>query len=228
MNRRRQLMQLYDALLAEFGPQHWWPAETPFEVMVGAVLTQNTAWANVVKALDRIRSAGALDPHRLHALSQAKLEGLCRPAGYFRVKARRLRNLLNWLHDRYGGDLSRVTAVDAGVEPRRRARRLRDELLTINGVGPETADSVVLYAFGLPVFVVDAYTYRVLRRHRLIREGADYETMRTMFEEALPEDAALYQEFHALLVQAGKHHCKPTPRCAGCPLEHLPHDPIEM
>jgi endonuclease-3 related protein len=224
MPRRPDILELYELLHTAYGPQHWWPAETAFEVMVGAMLTQNTAWANVEKALAKIRAADALDPHRLHALPQSRLEELCRPAGFFRVKSRRLRNLMNWLHDGYGGDLGRVLARDAARPARSRAERLREELLEVNGVGRETADSIVLYAFDLPTFVVDTYTYRVLLRHRIIDEGADYETMRELFHEKLPPDTALYKQFHALFVCAGKDYCKPTPRCEGCPLDCLPHD----
>jgi len=218
-----RLDELYDALMARFGPQHWWPAQSPFEVMVGAVLTQNTNWGNVERAIAAIRAADALDPHRLFALPIERLEELLRPAGYFRVKAKRLRNLLTWFLDRHAGDVEAARRRRGGESDRARAIALRDELLAVNGVGPETADSIVLYAFDLPTFVVDTYTRRVLQRHGIIGSESDYEGIRGLFETALPREVALYKEWHALLVMAGKHHCKPSPKCDGCPLDVFAH-----
>lgn len=219
-----RLRELYDALLARFGPQHWWPAESPFEMMLGAVLVQNTNWENVVRALDNLRRPGWLDPGTLYRLSVDELAAAIRPAGYYNIKAKRLRNLLTWLHESHGGSVERLADAYAGKPPRTRMERLREQLLEVSGVGRETADCILLYGLGLPTFVVDAYTHRVLLRHRLIDADADYETMRELFMSALPEDIPMWQEYHALLVAAGKHHCKPTPRCTGCPLEPFPHD----
>jgi len=210
------LKGFYDALLAHFGPQRWWPARTPFEVMVGAILTQNTNWKNVEKAIANIRRAGLLDPVLLRRVPRERLAELIRPAGYYNIKAGRLANLLAVLVDEYAGDLDRF--FDGGVD------LVRRRLLSINGVGRETADSIVLYAAGKPTFVVDAYTYRVTTRHNLILEDAGYEEVKSLFEDNLPRDAALFNEYHALIVRVGKEFCRKTPRCGGCPLEPFPHN----
>ncbi|MFH1922225.1 MAG: endonuclease III domain-containing protein, partial [Planctomycetota bacterium] len=160
------LEEVYDRLLAAYGSQHWWPGDSPFEVLVGAVLVQNTAWKNVAKAIDRLKQEGLLEPRVLYDLPTNELEELIRPAGYFRLKARRLRNLLELLVDRYGGSLEAMFATELST--------LREELLGVNGVGPETADSILLYAGGRPTFVVDTYTLRVLARHGWIHFDADY------------------------------------------------------
>jgi len=209
---RERLLDIYARLLAAFGPQHWWPGESPFEVAVGAVLTQNTAWRNVEQAIDNLRRAGCLALEPLLALSHTALAELLRPAGYYNVKARRLRNLLLFL-DGHGGDLEGYLAGDLATR--------RAELLTVNGLGPETVDSILLYAGHRPTFVCDAYTRRLLTRHGLIHEGAGYEEMRALFMEHLPEEVPLYNEYHALIVRTGHHHCKPAPRCDGCPLAPL-------
>lgn len=243
MPREQHIRDFYPALMAAWGPQDWWPARSRFEVIVGAFLTQNTAWVNVERALRNLRRAGALNPAGIRHLPLRQLERLVRPAGYFRQKARRLKNFVAYLDQRYGGSLRRMFA--------RPTAELRGELLALNGVGPETADSILLYAGGHPVFVVDAYTRRVLDRHRLIPAGAKYEEVRELFERAIDEAAAgrmqvagkgerplpgrqrhkyvlpgagqrarVFDEYHALLVQAAKHHClKRAAQCAGCPLE---------
>ena len=159
------LQQLYDQLLSAFGPQDWWPGDSPLEVMVGAVLVQNTAWKNVEKAIDNLREEGLLSAHELHKLSQPELEELIRPAGYYRLKAKRLRNLIDFLFAEYDGSLDAMFAADL--------QTLREQLLGVNGVGPETADSILLYAGGMPTFVVDTYTHRVLARHGWIEYEAD-------------------------------------------------------
>ncbi len=205
----RSLRHLYDVLLGAFGPQHWWPGETPFEVMVGAVLTQNTNWKNVERAIDNLKGSDLLDPHALHRLSEAKLATLVRPSGFYNVKARRLKALLNWLIDSADGDLEDLR--------RRPLSKLRGALLSVPGVGPETADSILLYALGKPTFVVDAYTRRVLRRHGLVDERASYEDVKALFELCLPRKAQLFNEYHALLVELGKRFCRPQPLCADCP-----------
>lgn len=207
------LLDLYDRLYAEFGPQRWWPAKTPFEVVVGAVLTQNAAWRNVERAIANLRAARVLAPRALHRLPTTELAELIRPSGYYNLKAQRLKNLLDFLFARYGGSLKRMFASDLAV--------LRAELLAVNGIGPETADSILLYAGDLPTFVVDAYTQRVLKRHRWIDAAADYHEVKRHFESQLPADAALYNEFHALLVRIGNRHCRKTPDCTTCPLADL-------
>lgn len=208
------LHEAYSLLLAAFGPQRWWPGESPFEVLVGAVLVQNTAWKNVEQAIENLREAGVLTLAGLQGLAQEEFEELIRPAGYYRVKARRLRNLLDFIESRYDGSLEQLFSTSLPT--------LREELLGINGIGPETADSILLYAGGLPSFVVDAYTGRVLARHGWIESEADYHAIQEEFARQLPEDPALFNEYHALLVELGKRHCKKAaPLCAGCPLERL-------
>lgn len=209
------LLAIYRQLLDRFGPQHWWPGETPFEVAVGAILTQNTSWTNVAKAIANLKAANSLEAFKLRDMDLEKLELLIRPAGYFRVKAKRLRNFINWLCGTYGGDLHNLAAVST--------TRLREELLGISGIGPETADSILLYALNRPVFVVDTYTARVMVRHGLIGPDLDYQQLQDLFMSNLEPDPALFNEFHALLVMVGKDYCKPHPKCPGCPLERLPH-----
>ncbi len=207
---RRRLLRLYEALLVRFEPQGWWPARSAFEVVVGAILTQGTAWVNVERAIRRLRAAGALRPAALRALGLRRLATLVRPAGYYRVKARRLQAFLRHLHRRHGGDLRRWL--------RRPVAELRAELLSIPGIGPETADSILLYAAGRPVFVVDAYTRRILARHRLVPPEVDVAQLQALFHRHLPRDPALFNEYHALLVRVAKEYCRARPRCEGCPL----------
>jgi endonuclease-3 related protein len=213
------LREFYDALLAAYGPQDWWPGETPFEMMVGAVLTQNTNWKNVEKAIANLKREGLLDPFALHAASPERIAEVIRPAGYYNVKARRLGNLIAALVDGFDGDLERFFAGSVDT--------LRERLYSISGIGLETADSIVLYAAERPTFVVDAYTFRVTARHGLIYPEAGYEELKSLFEDNLPAEVALFNEYHALIVKVGKDHCKKRPQCAGCPLEHFPHD-VEM
>jgi endonuclease-3 related protein len=216
-HRTQQTLQdFYDAMLRALGPQHWWPAETALETIIGAILTQNTAWKNVERAIDNLRAAGCLDWAQLRDLDPERLAALVRPSGTYRVKAKRLRAFVAWLWERYDGDLGRMFARPTGV--------LREELLAISGIGRETADAILLYAGGHASFVVDAYTYRVLRRHRLIDDDADYEMIKDLFESNLPADPALFNEYHALLVDVGKKHCRARARCAGCPLEPFEHE----
>lgn len=208
---RDELLAIHEALFAAFGPQGWWPGETPFEVMVGAILTQNTAWRNVERAIANLRAARALTPAAMARLGPEALAALIRPAGYFRVKAARLGHLLRHLRERHGGSVARMLRAPLGP--------LRAELLGVCGIGPETADSIVLYAAGRPSFVVDAYTRRAFGRHGLIPEGASYAEVQGVFHRALPADAALFNEYHALIVRLGKDFCRPRqPRCAACPL----------
>jgi endonuclease-3 related protein len=209
MDPAPRLRELYRRLLDAFGPQGWWPGETPFEVLVGAVLTQNTNWGNVERAIMNLKAAGVLDFHALRGLPRPELAGLIRPAGYYNLKADRLGNLLDLLHGRFGADWRGVFAL-----PLPAARAL---LLAAKGVGPETADSILLYAGGLPSFVIDAYTFRALTRHGL-GQGLDYHGLRELFMTSLPAEPALYNEYHALLVRLGKERCrKGRPLCEGCP-----------
>lgn len=208
------LTEVYDRLLNVFGPQHWWPGESPFEVMVGAVLTQNTSWQNVEKAIRNLRQADLLDPHALYDVPLDELEELIRPAGYFRVKARRLQSLLQFLIEQFDGSLESMFKTNMA--------ELRDQLLAVHGIGPETADSILLYAGGLPTFVVDAYTHRVFSRHGWISFDTDYHQIQDYIQGELPQDVQLFNEYHALLVRLGKDFCRKTnPRCAECPLREL-------
>jgi endonuclease-3 related protein len=207
---RRRLLALYLALHRRFGPQRWWPGRSRLEVAIGAVLTQHTAWTGAERAIANLRAAGALSVDGLHALPRARLRRLIRPAGTYRVKARRLRAFLGFLRARAGG---RVAAL--GRQP---LGPLRAALLEVPGIGPETADSILLYAATRPVFVVDAYTRRVLARHRIVPPRIRYAALRAVLEGHLPSDPRLFNEYHALLVAVGKAHCRARPRCEGCPL----------
>ncbi len=210
------LRTFYDAMYEALGPQHWWPGDTPTEVIIGAILTQNTAWRNVERAIDNLKQAGALDWKRLHQMPFDELAELIRPAGTFNVKARRLKSFIEWFHDRFDLDLERMFSVPLSS--------LREELLEVRGIGRETADAILLYAGQMPSFVVDAYTARILYRHHLIDSSADYDEIKELFESNLPEDVQLFNEYHALLVNVGKNHCRPKARCEGCPLERFDHD----
>jgi endonuclease-3 related protein len=237
---RSQIPQYYTTLLARYGPQNWWPARSRFEVIVGAYLTQNTNWSNVEKALLNLRRARRLSVSAMRQTPIDELEALVRPSGYFRQKARNLKTFISFLDHQYSGSLSRMFAQPTA--------KLRAELLELNGLGPETADSILLYAGNHPVFVVDAYTRRVLLRHSLINEKTGYEEIRTMIEEAISnseaesliaknvvcdprhpvsrmsssaptELAQHYNELHALIVRVGNHYCRANPICEGCPLQ---------
>ena len=205
-----RLLQIHDLLLATYGPRHWWPAETPFEVCVGAILTQNTNWRNVERAIDNLKEEGLLSPGALQTAAPERLAAVIRPAGFFNVKSARLKSFVAWLFERYGGNLPRMFAGEW--------QELREELLRVPGIGRETADSILLYAGGKPSFVVDAYTKRLFAALRLVPLDADYEAVRALFMENLPNDVPLFNEYHALIVEHGKNHCKKRPRCGGCPL----------
>lgn len=217
------LREMYEAMLDRLGPQRWWPsvagADTPegkLEICIGAVLTQNTNWGNVERAIENLRTAGCLSVAAIDAMGHDELAELIRPAGYFNVKARRLKNFIRAVAAG-GGD------IEAFLD--RPTEELRAALLAISGVGRETADSMALYAAGLATFVVDAYTARVLLRHGLIDEDADYEQIKELFESALPADVGLFNEYHALLVAVGKNYCrKRGPLCDDCPLAAFAHD----
>ena len=243
MDREASVRAFYRALMAAWGPQDWWPAYSRFEVIVGAFLTQNTAWANVEQALRRLRREGVLNRDGIRRTPLVKLARMIRSSGYFRQKAQRLKTFVSYLDARYGGSLERMFAQPTD--------KLREELLALNGVGPETADSILLYGGGHPVFVVDAYTRRIFERHRLITANTRYEDLRQLVEQAFHQSlppaldpaptsplpgrrrhkfvirraapaARAFDEFHALLVQAAKHHCrKAEARCTGCPLERF-------
>lgn len=207
-----QLEAVYDKLYRHFGPQAWWPGETPFEIIVGAILTQNTNWQNVSKAIANLKKAKVLSPKKLYSLPQSRLAQLIRPSGYFNIKAKRLKEFLNFLFKNYEGSLKKMFS--------RPLENLRKEILAVRGIGPETADSILLYAGGLPVFVVDAYTKRIFSRQKLLSEEADYYQVQELFTRSLKKDVQLYNEYHALIVRLGKDFCKKTkPKCEICPIK---------
>jgi endonuclease-3 related protein len=209
----RSLPRIYDRLVARFGPAGWWPGETPFEICLGAILTQNTSWANAEKALGMLRAHGRLSYSRLRALPIPRLAGLIRSSGTFNVKARRVAAFLSFLGSEFGGS---VVAM-RGAEP----CELRRRLLAVHGIGRETADSIALYAARRPLFVVDAYTRRVFTRLGLIRGDEAYDDVQRIFMQRLPADASLFNDYHAQIVRLAKDICRPRPRCGECPLEDL-------
>ena len=203
---------LFDALFAAHGPQHWWPGRTRFEVIVGAILTQNTSWKNVELAIANLRRARLLSPAAVQKIAPAGLARHLRPSGYYRQKTKTLKTFVAFLYKNHGGSLNHLFATPTAG--------LREQLLALRGIGPETADSILLYAGKHPVFVVDAYSRRILERHRLAQPKSTYEELRATFESALPRDHRLFNEFHALIVHTGKHFCrKSDPRCTQCPLQ---------
>ena len=210
---QNRIRAVYDRLMDAFGPQGWWPSETPFETMVGAILTQNTAWANVERAIGRLKEAGALDARTLLEMPGDRLENLIRPTGTFRVKTRRLKAFLAFFAGRYGADVARMRNAPAD--------RLRGELLAVSGIGPETADCILLYALEKPSFVVDEYTRRIFGRLGAIDRSLEYHEIKRRFEAALPEDVGVYNEYHALIVALGKQACLPAPRCGLCALNTI-------
>ena len=207
------LKKIYDRLYSTYGPCNWWPGDSPFEVIIGAILTQNTNWTNVEKAIRNLKDANVFTPDKFFKIEITKLAELIKPAGYFNVKAKRIKKFINWLFENYDGDLTQMFAQSLGT--------LREELLSVNGIGPETADSILLYAGNKPTFVVDTYTYRILSRHDLIPEDSTYDDIKEFLEDNMPEDVKLYNEYHALLVQIGKEFCKPKRKCENCPLNGL-------
>lgn len=214
------LQEYYQALFQAHGSQHWWPARTRFEVIVGAILTQNTSWSNVERALAGLRHEKLMNPAALARIQEAKLAQLIRSSGYFRQKARKLKAFVHFLNQVYGGSLVRMF--------RARTDLLRAQLLEVHGIGPETADSILLYAGGHPVFVVDAYTRRILERHHLADGRESYERIRQTFEQSLPPSASLFNEYHALIVRTGKHFCRTRkPLCDGCALKPFLPAPAE-
>ena len=210
---REDLLKVYELLHGYFGDLHWWPADSPFEVMVGAILTQNTAWTNVEKAISALKDRNLLSPAALFRVDEEILAEIIRPSGYYHVKAKRLKSLVLFLFEEYSGNIEQMYAETLPV--------LREKLLGVQGIGPETADSILLYACRKPVFISDAYTQRILRRHGLIPEDTDVTQIRTLFMTHLPHNASLFNQFHALLVYTGKTFCRKIPKCIPCPLRIL-------
>lgn len=211
---KRSLWSIYRRLYRKFGPQDWWPADAPFEVIVGAILTQNTSWSNVEKAINNLKKNGRLTPKTLSSANTATIARLIRPSGYYNIKAKRLKNFLNVLNKRFKGSLKNMLSA--------KQKELRRVLLEISGIGPETADSILLYAANKPSFVIDAYTRRILSRHGFISKELSYDGLQALFMENLPHNTGLFNEYHALIVKTGKELCRKTrPKCDMCPLNEL-------
>ena len=209
-----ELLRYYEAMSVALGPMRWWPARTPFEVIVGAILTQSTAWGNVELAIANLRAEKLLTPAAMARVRTARLAALVRPSGYFRQKAKKLKAFVRFLQVEYGGSLRKMFLTPT--------MELREKLLSVHGIGPETADSILLYAGNHPVFVVDAYTHRIFGRHGITDGKAEYEKVRAFIEASIPPQPELFNEFHALIVNTGKNWCrKSAPRCEGCPLRPL-------
>jgi endonuclease-3 related protein len=216
MSKGARIKKFYEVLYEKFGPQGWWPGETALECILGAILTQNTSWKNVEKAIDNLKHENLISVEDLSLTNAEELAELIRPSGYYNQKALKIKSFISFLVEEFAGSLDNMFAADKSI--------LRDKLLSIKGIGPETADSIMLYAGEIPVFVVDAYTWRVLSRHGLVPEQTSYDEIQELFTNSLSEDAGMFNEYHALLVRLGKEHCrKREPICAGCPLEYDPH-----
>jgi endonuclease-3 related protein len=207
------LMTIYNLLFTAYGPQNWWPAESQFEMMIGAILTQNTSWKNVEKAIQNLKRRDLLSVEALSDISVPTLAEHIRPAGYFNIKAKRLKNLIVFIQEKYDGDLNRLFSGDTET--------IRMELLSVRGIGLETADSMLLYGAGRALFVVDTYTHRILSRHNLIGDEAGYYDLQMLFMDNLPHEVELFKEFHALIVKTGKDYCRKKPLCPDCPLEQV-------
>ena len=209
--RQSFLHRVFETLLHTYGPQQWWPADSPLEVIIGAILTQNTAWKNVEKAISALRDRGLLSFDRLHRIPAPDLAPLIRSSGYYNQKTRKLKGFCDFLGNHWGGDLTGFLEQEMAL--------LRHQLLQLSGIGPETADSIILYAAEQPSFVVDTYTHRVFSRHGWVPEQVSYDWLRDFFMDSLPADVSLFKEYHALLVRVGHFHCRRQPACGGCPLE---------
>lgn len=209
---KRNLTEIYKKLFGHFGEQHWWPAETEFEVIIGAILTQASAWKNVEIAIKNLKSENLLNPEGIKNIHQNKLKKLIRSVGYYNAKSKKLKKFVDFLYKNYNGDLTLFLNQPND--------KLRKELFSIWGIGYETADSIILYAAHKPSFVVDAYTKRIFSRIGLIDDGIDYENLKKFFEENLPKNLGIYKEFHALIVELGKNYCRKKPICNECPISY--------
>ncbi len=208
---RQRFYKVYERLIQRYGEQHWWPADSPFEVMVGAILTQNTNWTNVERALENLKARSSLDARQILEHEHEVLAGFLKPSGYFNVKAIRLTTFCRWYIEQGGFE-----KID-----REQTQQIRESLLAIKGIGPETADDILLYAFKRPVFVIDAYTRRIFSRLGFVSDDLSYEQLQQIFEQALETDVAMFNEYHALIVRHGKTHCRTVPQCTGCSLKTL-------
>lgn len=214
MQKRDILLKIYNSLYNYFGLLNWWPGDTPFEIMVGAILTQNTSWSNVEKAINNLKKENLLEPRKLYRINREELAQLIKPSGYYNIKAKRLKNFINIFVNDFEGSAEKMFSGDSG--------ELRKKLLKVNGIGPETADSILLYAGEKPFFVVDAYTKRIFSRHKLISKDASYRQIQEFFSKNLDRDVELFNEFHAQIVMLGKTICTSrNPNCAKCPIGYL-------
>jgi endonuclease-3 related protein len=213
VSMKNLLKKIYRKLYRAYGPRHWWPGETSFEVMVGAILTQNTSWKNVEKAIQKLKGKGILCPEGIHRFEEKELALLIKSSGYYRIKANRLKAFINFLYEEFDGNLKKMR--------KRELEALREKLIGVKGIGPETADSILLYGLKKPIFVVDAYTKRILSRHQIFPANASYEDIQKLFMDHLPRDAKLFNEYHALFVHLGKTVCRKMPKCDICPIKSI-------
>jgi len=211
--KSKKLLKIYQKLYNAIGPRHWWPGDSPFEVIIGAILTQNTSWKNVETAIKALKEYNLLDPVRLLKVDEGILANTIKSSGFFNIKTKRIKHFIRFLFENYQGSLEKMFSEN--LTP------LREKLLKINGIGPETADSILLYAGGKPIFVVDAYTRKILLRHNLISKAAGYSETQALFMENLEKDVRMFNEYHALLVYVGKYFCKRIPGCENCPMRGL-------
>ncbi len=210
--KAKRLQEFYHVLYKHYGPQHWWSAESTLECIVGAILTQNTSWENASKAIEKLKYQGVMTVEALSEIPSKELAILIRSSGYYNQKAEKIKRFMRFLNENFRGDLEKMFDTETP--------KLREMLLGIKGIGPETADSILLYAGNKPVFVVDKYTHRILNRHGMIPEDASYHEIQELFTQSLKEDSHLFNEYHALIVRVGKEHCKRKAKCKGCPLEY--------
>jgi len=210
-NIQERLLSIFNTLLHSFGKRHWWPGETTLEIIIGAVLTQNTSWKNVEKAIKNLKRHDALNIDRLHRMDKTELARIILPSGFYNIKSDRLKNIIDVIYNDYDSNISKLYSVNVW--------HTRDKLLAIKGIGKETADSIILYALNKPIFVIDAYTKRFLQNHRLYNGESDYDSLQQFFMKNLPEDTYLFNEFHALIVYLCQNFCKKIPVCEECPLK---------
>jgi len=213
-SREERIERIYGRLKGYYGAMHWWPGDSAFEIMVGAILTQNTNWRNVERALENVKRENCLEPAALWKCSDSDIERMIRPSGFYRVKTRRLRAFLGMLMREYDGDVQRLCDTETYI--------LRERLLAVSGIGEETADSMLLYGAGKTIFVIDNYTRRILKRHGIIKDDWSYGDIQTLCMGTGEQTAEKYRDFHGYIVMTGKEFCRKVPRCGGCPLEKIP------
>lgn len=217
MDTKTRISSIYEALYNRYGPQYWWPADSALECIIGAILTQNTTWKNVEKAIGNLKQSGLISVDSLNNIKTETLAEFIRPSGYYYQKALKIKHFIDYVVTSYSGNLEHL--LDEQIDT------LREKLLELKGIGPETADSIILYAAKKPIFVIDAYTHRILSRHNLVPDETSYQEMQELFMDSLPEDRNIFNEYHALIVKTAKEHCtKRNPDCSSCPLQFDPHE----